>query len=111
MTGIVAARPGAAVEAGWRTNGDGSQELRMLSTQQRRDAAERLWAAERDRAPIAPLTESFENIDVTDAYEIQLVNIARRRAAGATVYGHKVGLSSPVMQQMMGVDEPDYGHL
>jgi 2-keto-4-pentenoate hydratase len=27
------------------------------------------------------------------------------------VRGHKVGLSSPVMQQMMGVDEPDYGHL
>jgi 2-keto-4-pentenoate hydratase len=27
------------------------------------------------------------------------------------VYGHKVGLSSLVMQQMMGVDEPDYGHL
>ena len=25
--------------------------------------------------------------------------------------GHKVGLSSPVMQQMMGVGEPDYGHL
>ena len=25
--------------------------------------------------------------------------------------GHKVGLSSKAMQQMMGVDEPDYGHL
>lgn len=25
--------------------------------------------------------------------------------------GHKVGLSSLAMQQMMGVDEPDYGHL
>ncbi len=25
--------------------------------------------------------------------------------------GHKVGLSSQAMQQMMGVDEPDYGHL
>ena len=46
-----------------------------------------------------------------DAYEIQLINIRRRLAAGARVRGHKVGLSSPVMQQMMGVDEPDYGHL
>jgi 2-keto-4-pentenoate hydratase len=27
------------------------------------------------------------------------------------VLGHKVGLSSLAMQQMMGVDEPDYGHL
>jgi 2-keto-4-pentenoate hydratase len=27
------------------------------------------------------------------------------------VVGHKVGLSSLAMQQMMGVDEPDYGHL
>ena len=25
--------------------------------------------------------------------------------------GHKVGLSSKAMQEMMGVDEPDYGHL
>lgn len=25
--------------------------------------------------------------------------------------GHKVGLSSKAMQDMMGVDEPDYGHL
>jgi 2-keto-4-pentenoate hydratase len=27
------------------------------------------------------------------------------------VLGHKVGLSSLAIQQMMGVDEPDYGHL
>jgi len=46
-----------------------------------------------------------------DAYEIQLSNIRRKIAGGARVRGHKVGLSSPVMQQMMGVDEPDYGHL
>ena len=31
--------------------------------------------------------------------------------AGAVVRGHKVGLSSKAMQEMMGVDEPDYGHL
>src|SRR5207302_2760421 len=42
---------------------------------------------------------------------IQLENIGLRLDAGATIVGHKVGLSSKAMQQMMGVDEPDYGHL
>src|SRR6202451_621404 len=83
----------------------------MLDSASRATAAELLWAAERDRAPIDPLTETFPGIDAVDAYEIQLINIRRRLAAGARVRGHKVGLSSPVMQQMMGVDEPDYGHL
>jgi 2-keto-4-pentenoate hydratase len=83
----------------------------MLDSTQRTTAAELLWAAERDLAPISPLTETFPGIDVVDAYEIQLANIRRKIAAGARVRGHKVGLSSPVMQQMMGVDEPDYGHL
>ncbi|HTR90218.1 MAG TPA: 2-keto-4-pentenoate hydratase [Trebonia sp.] len=83
----------------------------MLDSTQRSTAAELLWAAERDLAPVGPLTETFPGIDVVDAYEIQLINIRRKIAAGARVRGHKVGLSSPVMQQMMGVDEPDYGHL
>jgi 2-keto-4-pentenoate hydratase len=83
----------------------------MLSPSDRRFAADQLWHAEQDQAPIEPLTSSFAGIGVVDAYEIQLLNIARQRTRGATVYGHKVGLSSLVMQQMMGVDEPDYGHL
>ncbi|MEV4460715.1 2-keto-4-pentenoate hydratase [Microbispora sp. NPDC049633] len=83
----------------------------MLDEALRAEAAGRLRAAERDRSPIEPLTDAYPGIDVVDAYEIQLANIRRRLAAGARVYGHKVGLSSPVMQRMMGVDEPDYGHL
>jgi 2-keto-4-pentenoate hydratase len=83
----------------------------MLDSTKRTIAAELLWAAERDLAPIDPLTETYPAIDVVDAYEIQLINIRRKIAGGARVRGHKVGLSSPVMQQMMGVDEPDYGHL
>jgi 2-keto-4-pentenoate hydratase len=83
----------------------------MLDGTRRETAAGLLWAAERDLAPISPLTETFPGIDVVDAYEIQLINIRRKIAAGGRVRGHKVGLSSPVMQQMMGVDEPDYGHL
>ena len=54
----------------------------MLDSTQRATAAELLWAAERDLAPIGPLTETFPGIDGVDAYEIQLANIRRKIAAG-----------------------------
>ena len=83
----------------------------MLDAAVRTTLAADLARAERDRSPIGPLTSAAPNIDVVDAYEIQLINIRRQVAGGARVVGHKVGLSSLAMQQMMGVDEPDYGHL
>ena len=83
----------------------------MLSVAIRDELAADLAQAERSRKPIAPLTSAYPDIDVVDAYEIQLINIGQRVAEGAQVVGHKVGLSSLAMQQMMGVDEPDYGHL
>jgi 2-keto-4-pentenoate hydratase len=83
----------------------------MLSVATRDELAADLAQAERSRVPIAPLTSAYRDIDVVDAYEIQLINIRQRVAEGARVLGHKVGLSSLAMQQMMGVDEPDYGHL
>jgi 2-keto-4-pentenoate hydratase len=83
----------------------------MLSVEVLDELAADLAQAERSREPIAPLTDGYPDIDVVDAYEIQLINIRQRVAEGARVVGHKVGLSSEAMQQMMGVDEPDYGHL
>lgn len=83
----------------------------MLSSATRAELAAALAGAERTRVPLAPLTAAHPEIDVVDAYEIQLINIRQRLAEGAVVVGHKVGLSSEAMQQMMGVDEPDYGHL
>lgn len=83
----------------------------MLTLDQRDAAAQALWDADATKQAIAPLTETWPDIDVVDAYEIQLRNIARRTAAGAQVRGHKVGLSAKAMQQMLGVHEPDYGHL
>lgn len=82
-----------------------------LSEADREAAASALAVAERERAPIAPLSETYPGIDVVDAYEIQLANAAARRDAGGRVRGHKVGLSARAMQKMLGVDEPDYGHL
>jgi 2-keto-4-pentenoate hydratase len=83
----------------------------MLSVEVRDQLAADLAQAERSQVPITPLTDRFGDIDVVDAYEIQLINIRQRVAEGARVIGHKVGLSSKAMQDMMGVDEPDYGHL
>src|SRR6188472_3891821 len=83
----------------------------MLSDDVRSAVADALRDAEAGRRPIPPLRETWPEIDVVDAYEIQLLNIRRRLQAGAGVRGHKVGLSSKAMQDMMGVDEPDYGHL
>ncbi|WP_405179333.1 2-keto-4-pentenoate hydratase [Nocardia sp. NBC_01377] len=83
----------------------------MLSDAVRIQLAEELDVAERERVAIDKLVDRHPDLDVVDAYEIQLINIRRKIAAGAEVVGHKVGLSSKAMQQMMGVDEPDYGHL
>lgn len=83
----------------------------MLTDDVRAELAAALAGAERRHVPIAPLTAAHPAINVVDAYEIQLINIRRRVADGARVVGHKVGLSSEAMQTMMGVDEPDYGHL
>ena len=75
----------------------------MLSDDVRSTVADALRDAEAGRRPIPPLRETWPEIDVVDAYEIQLLNIRRRLEAGAGVRGHKVGLSSKAMQDMMGV--------
>ncbi len=61
--------------------------------------------------PIAPLTSTYDDLTLEDAYAIQLLQIDEFRAAGRTVKGHKVGLTSVAMQRLLGVSEPDFGHL
>ena len=75
------------------------------------EVAEALARAERDRLPIPPVRQTWPGLSVVDAYQVQLVNVRRRLAAGGVVSGHKVGLTSKAMQRLLGVDEPDYGHL
>jgi 2-keto-4-pentenoate hydratase len=73
--------------------------------------ASALFEADRSRAPIAPLTDSYPGIGVRDAYAIQLRNVDRALAMGHRVSGKKIGLTSQAMQTQLGVSEPDYGHL
>lgn len=91
--------------------GPGAAEGGRLSAGDVAAAAGVLAAAGRDLVPVAPLTATFGPITPGEAYEIQLVNVRRRLDAGAAIVGHKVGLTSPAMQALMGVYEPDYGHL
>lgn len=74
-------------------------------------AAERLWAAQHARVPIAPLTETYPGLDVAAAYGIQQATLARRLAGGAEMVGRKIGLTSKPMQTLLGVDEPDFGFI
>ncbi|MFI1709134.1 2-keto-4-pentenoate hydratase [Streptomyces griseoruber] len=77
----------------------------------RAEAARLLREAERRTTPIEPLSTTLPGLDLADAYAVQQDNITRRLATGATVIGHKVGLTSAAMQQLLGVHEPDFGHL
>lgn len=75
------------------------------------DEAMVLLAAERDRIPVASLTERRPGLALEDAYRVQAAAVARRMAGGARVIGHKAGVTSKAMQEQMGVDEPDSGVL
>jgi len=82
-----------------------------MDISERSRAALLLAEAERLGQPIPPLTATFAGFEVSDAYEVQLINVRNRLAAGRRVAGHKVGLTALAVQRMLGVDEPDYGHL
>ncbi|MFD1737427.1 2-keto-4-pentenoate hydratase [Bacillus salitolerans] len=75
------------------------------------DLAIQLLDAERSKTAIPPLSEQYKELNVTDAYQIQLALMRKKLNEGKKVIGKKVGLTSRAMQLMLGVNEPDYGHL
>ena len=70
-----------------------------------------LYAAWRERLPIAPLTSRLPELPLADAYRIQQHYIARRVAAGVAVIGKKIGVTSKAVQDMLDVRQPDFGML
>lgn len=83
-----------------------------LSTETRNQLAKALYDAEQSRESIPPLSETHPDIEVDDAYAIQLEGIRLRTGGDAAkIIGWKVGLTSKAVQNMLGVDQPDFGHL
>ena len=75
------------------------------------DIAHSLIQAEKTKNPILPITSSTESISVDEAYQIQLEIVKHKLNAGRRIVGKKIGLTSKAMQELLGVNEPDYGHL
>ena len=74
--------------------------------------SEELYQALRGAQPVDPLTAREADISIEDAYQIQLGIIQRRmQRDGETIIGKKIGATSKAVQTMLGVDQPDFGHL
>ena len=74
------------------------------------DTARRIRLAYSNQT-IAPLRDTLEPDNVDDAYQIQQINTDYWLAKGHKIIGRKIGLTSPVVQAQLGVDQPDFGVL
>jgi 2-oxo-hept-3-ene-1,7-dioate hydratase len=83
----------------------------MLDEKTIQIAAARLNEAEKKRQPIRQFSLEFPGMTIQDAYAIQSAWIQLKTAGGRVLKGHKIGLTSKVMQRVSNIDEPDYGAL
>jgi len=83
----------------------------MIADELADEIAERLLQAERSRTTIKQISQLHPELTIEDAYTIQRRGVARAEAAGRVVKGRKIGLTSRVMQQSVGISEPDHGVL
>ncbi|MFW8565948.1 2-keto-4-pentenoate hydratase [Orrella sp. 11846] len=75
------------------------------------DAAQVIAQARKQRQAVDPISRTHGIATIEDAYTIAQINNLARIAAGARVSGKKVGLTSKVVQEQLGVDQPDFGVL
>ena len=80
-----------------------------ISDSERREVAKGLVEAELTGNWIDPLTVTHPDADIEDAYAIGALVTEAKVAAGRSVKGHKVGLTSKAMRSVTGATEPDYG--
>ncbi|WP_428097835.1 2-oxo-hepta-3-ene-1,7-dioate hydratase [Candidatus Rariloculus sp.] len=78
---------------------------------EREAAVERLLKANEDKRQALRPSATWPEITIDDAYAISSEVARRRKAAGAKLIGHKIGLTSMAMQRASKIDEPDYGYL
>ena len=70
-----------------------------------------LKEAEKTCVAIQPVSKAHTDMEIKDAYRVQMVNVDRELLEGYKITGKKVGLTSLAMQKSLGVSQADYGHL
>ena len=65
--------------------------------------------AEQTRKVVPLLSSRYVDMTIDDSYAVQRIWQERGEAAGRKLAGHKIGLTSKVMQEATGITEPDYG--
>lgn len=70
-----------------------------------------LYVAAKECRALEPLTSRHADLTVDDAYRIQQRVNARRIEAGERMIGKKIGVTSQVVMDMLGVYQPDFGML
>ncbi|GHC39438.1 2-oxo-hepta-3-ene-1,7-dioic acid hydratase [Gemmobacter nanjingensis] len=81
----------------------------MLSASEIEQAAADLLAAEATGKQCGLLSLRHPGITLDDAYAIQSAQMAQKLAQGRRIIGWKIGLTSKVMQEALGIDTPDSG--
>jgi len=82
-----------------------------LSDTDVQDTATALLKAEQTREQIGLVSVRYPDITLDDAYAIQKAQIDLKLATGREIIGWKIGLTSKIMQDALGITTPDSGVL
>jgi 2-oxo-hept-3-ene-1,7-dioate hydratase len=83
----------------------------MLDTATIQSLAAELREARRSRQQVRHFSRRFPGMTVEDGYAIQRAWVALEIAAGRSIRGRKIGLTSRAMQLSSQIEEPDYAPL
>lgn len=97
---ITRSRPGSKAAAGRQVMADSARARRI---------ADYFDTLHRARAALPPLPEAARPADLDEAYAVQEMLQARWAPARGPIAGYKVAITTKVMQQLMGIDQPCAG--
>jgi len=83
----------------------------MLTTETIEELARKLQDGEQSHVAQRHFSIAYPEMTIEDAYAVQAAWVTQKIADGAVARGHKIGLTSRVMQEGAGINEPDYGVL